>query len=180
MGRGCTDVSHLLYADDLFLFTKATKHAAIVILDLFGKMEKWLGLTINKSKSGIFSNGNVPKPALSTSSLKISQPELKGWKSTSLSFAANGNHIKHWNDPWVPNVPLQIPYPCVMDIWEDLHKSDLIIADRRWNLNLINDLFEANTVARVAEIPIRSRGEDKLIWKHDLKGIFLALQYVVS
>lgn len=67
-------VTHLLFADDSFLFFKASREQAVVVKELLNKYESLSGQSINLQKSGIMFSSNVrlDKQAELTSILGVS------------------------------------------------------------------------------------------------------------
>jgi exonuclease III len=59
-------ISHLLFADDVMIFSKANNGEAATILKCLNSYSKWSGQCINFSKSAIFFSRNC-KPAIKTS-----------------------------------------------------------------------------------------------------------------
>ncbi|KAK9992541.1 hypothetical protein SO802_027526 [Lithocarpus litseifolius] len=47
-------ITHVMYADDIVLFSKATKRNATTIVKCIEKYCKWSGQSLNKAKSGVF------------------------------------------------------------------------------------------------------------------------------
>jgi hypothetical protein len=60
--RAAPAVSHLLFADDCFLFFKATESEAQVMKDILSTYESASGQAISLPKSKIFCSRNVPEP----------------------------------------------------------------------------------------------------------------------
>jgi hypothetical protein len=58
IARNCTSVSHLLFADDLILFAKATSAEAITLKSCIDIYCRWSGQAINCSKSSIHFSKN--------------------------------------------------------------------------------------------------------------------------
>lgn len=52
-------ISHLLYADDSFLFFQGTTEEAMSVKRLLVNYEKWYGQSINFQKSGFFYSANI-------------------------------------------------------------------------------------------------------------------------
>lgn len=52
-------VSHLLFADDSFLFFKGTTEEAHKIKSILSLYEKWSGQSVNYLKSGVFFSANI-------------------------------------------------------------------------------------------------------------------------
>lgn len=100
-------MTHLLFADDLLLFTKATVYEATMLDDCLTKYMAWSGQKLNKDKSSVhFSKnfrGSVIIPILDQLRLKKLPPKAK--------------HL---------GLPLLIPRGCmnaVMDIKEKFSTS---------------------------------------------------------
>jgi hypothetical protein len=51
--RSCSPLNHLLFADDLVIFTTATSREAIIIEDCLNKYSSWSGQIVNANKSNI-------------------------------------------------------------------------------------------------------------------------------
>jgi hypothetical protein len=58
MARSCPSISHLLFADDVLIFSKAKASEAGVILNCLSTYFAWLGQRFNMSKSAIFFSRN--------------------------------------------------------------------------------------------------------------------------
>jgi hypothetical protein len=58
MARRCPPISHLLFADDVIIFSKANTGKAGVILKCLSSYSSWSGQHINMSKSAIFFSRN--------------------------------------------------------------------------------------------------------------------------
>jgi len=61
MTNGGPQISHLLFADDVLLFTKATNSQFRFINDLFDRFSRVSGLKINISKSRAFYSSRIPQ-----------------------------------------------------------------------------------------------------------------------
>ena len=59
MVRGCPYISHLLFADDILIFSQSKESECQEILNALEKFQAWSGLTINKRKSSLSFNANV-------------------------------------------------------------------------------------------------------------------------
>jgi hypothetical protein len=59
IARNCAPVSHLLFADDLILFAKATSAEAVILHSYLDKYCSWYGQAINCSKSSIHFSKNT-------------------------------------------------------------------------------------------------------------------------
>ena len=61
IAHNCSPITHLLFADDLILFAKATSSEANILKSILDRYCYWLGQAINTSKSSIhFSKNTVP------------------------------------------------------------------------------------------------------------------------
>jgi hypothetical protein len=61
IARSCSSLNHILFADDLVIFTTATSSQAIIIKDFLNKYSSWSGQTVNANKSNIlFSKNTAP------------------------------------------------------------------------------------------------------------------------
>ena len=70
IARNCSPISHLLFADDLILFAKATSSEANIFKSVLERYCYWLGQAINISKSSIhFSKNTAPTVIASISSI---------------------------------------------------------------------------------------------------------------
>jgi hypothetical protein len=58
MASSCPPISHILFADDVLIFSKSNVSEAWVILNCLLKYSSWLGQRINMSKSAIFFSRN--------------------------------------------------------------------------------------------------------------------------
>lgn len=52
-------ITHVMYADDIVLFSKATRRDAITIIECLETYFKWSGQSLNKRKSGVFFSKNT-------------------------------------------------------------------------------------------------------------------------
>jgi hypothetical protein len=58
MARSCPPISHLLFADDVMIFSRANVSEARTILNCLSTCYKWSGQCINVSKSAVFFSRN--------------------------------------------------------------------------------------------------------------------------
>jgi hypothetical protein len=65
IARSCSSLNHLLFADDLVIFTTATSSEAIIIRDCLNKYSSWSGQTINTNKSNILFSKNTNASTIS-------------------------------------------------------------------------------------------------------------------
>lgn len=59
VARGLPSISHLMFADDLFLFCRANCRQAWELKDLMTRYCSWSGQVVNMSKSSIAFSGNT-------------------------------------------------------------------------------------------------------------------------
>uniref|UniRef100_A0A2N9GPM4 Reverse transcriptase domain-containing protein n=1 Tax=Fagus sylvatica TaxID=28930 RepID=A0A2N9GPM4_FAGSY len=102
--------------------------------------------------------------------------KLKGLISKGACFlVGDGTSIDVWTDPWVPWLPNFTPIPKTENLsLTPLLVSNLISWDlRAWNLTLLNELFETESVQAILKITIpASPRPDNLVWIADPKGLF--------
>jgi hypothetical protein len=83
MAQTCLPITHLLFADNLLIFGKATSSEASTIKDFLDSYCKWSGQAINIDKSSIlFSKNTTTSPINSIKSilpLKLLQQKLNIW-----------------------------------------------------------------------------------------------------
>ena len=80
-----------------------------------------------------------------------------------------------WKDPWVPWLPNFIPKPRNGQISTNpFLVSNLINQESKtWRLDLLEDLFDADSVVAVKKVIILTTPlANKLVWIADQKGIF--------
>jgi hypothetical protein len=70
IARNCSPISHLLFADDLILFAKATSSEANILKSVMDQYCYWYEQTINNLKSSIHFNKNTA-PAIINSICSI-------------------------------------------------------------------------------------------------------------
>jgi hypothetical protein len=58
MARNCPPISHLLFADDVIIFSRANVNEAEVVLNCLNTYSSWSGQRINMSKSAVFFSRN--------------------------------------------------------------------------------------------------------------------------
>jgi hypothetical protein len=70
IAKNCSPISHILFADDLILFAKATSSEANILRSVLNCYCSWSGQAINESKSSIhFSRNTAPATIASISSI---------------------------------------------------------------------------------------------------------------
>jgi len=82
--RSCNPISHLLFADDLLIFTKATSSKASAIKDCLDLYCQWFGQAVNTTKSSIMFSKNTASSAIN--SIK----EILPFKSTAATASYLG------------------------------------------------------------------------------------------
>jgi hypothetical protein len=90
IARNCTAIHHLLFADDLLIFRRATVSEATCIKSCLDKYCRWSGQSINATKSSIRLSKNtnpstsevisniIPYPSNPSNSLYLGLPILMG------------------------------------------------------------------------------------------------------
>ena len=64
VGHGCPPISHLMFADDLMLFCRATATEVEALKDCLEPYKRWSGQCMNRGKSYIFGSRNASKERL--------------------------------------------------------------------------------------------------------------------
>jgi hypothetical protein len=65
IARSCAPLSHLLFADDLVIFTTATASEASIIQTCLDKYSRWSGQTVNVTKSNLLFSNNIAPTMIS-------------------------------------------------------------------------------------------------------------------
>ena len=83
----------------------------------------------------------------------------------------NGNSIRTWLDPWIPDLPSFIPHPKEGSNPDNaLIVSQLINpSHKRWECNKLRNLFDEQTVKAIQKIPISFQSQ---VDKVDMDGHF--------
>jgi hypothetical protein len=84
---GCFPINHLLFADDLIIFTHATSLEAGIIRDCLSKYNLWSGQLVNVAKSNIIFSSNT------TASTKTSILDILPYACTPISAKHLGLHM---------------------------------------------------------------------------------------
>jgi hypothetical protein len=66
MARSCSPITHLLFADDLLIFGKATSSEASTIKDCLDSYCKWSGQAVNTTKSSILFSKNTTASSINS------------------------------------------------------------------------------------------------------------------
>ncbi|MCH98242.1 RNA-directed DNA polymerase (Reverse transcriptase), partial [Trifolium medium] len=80
--RNAPIISHLLFADDCFLFFKATKTEATVLKNIFSVYESASGQAINLQKSEFYCSRNVPAEVRESIANQLSVTQDRIWKKS--------------------------------------------------------------------------------------------------
>jgi hypothetical protein len=66
IAKSCPPINHLLFADDLIIFAKATSTEALALSGCLQKYCSWSGQKINSGKSSILFSKNTPPASVSS------------------------------------------------------------------------------------------------------------------
>ncbi|XP_042981969.1 uncharacterized protein LOC122311447 [Carya illinoinensis] len=58
-GRGTSIIYHLMYADDVVIFSNGSQRSVRELLSILGQYERWSGQAINKHKSAMFCSNKI-------------------------------------------------------------------------------------------------------------------------
>ena len=102
-------ITHVMYADDIVLVSKATKRDAETISKILEKYSLWSGQLVNRSKSGIFSPSTLRDPPKGLSKIfSISRP-LKEIPHTLVHRSScpelHQKTLSISNQNWKPDLP---------------------------------------------------------------------------
>ncbi|WOK96927.1 hypothetical protein Cni_G05635 [Canna indica] len=129
-------ISHVLYGDDLIMFSKASSQCFTQIRLLFKCFELVSGLTINTNKTKVIHLGGNEQTADSLANiLRLSSSLVVG----------NGRQVKFWIDTWVDNSPLRVQFPTLLVLSSapdakiaDLKDYDTLSNPIGWNIQFTN------------------------------------------
>ncbi|CAN1226181.1 LINE-1 retrotransposable element ORF2 protein [Linum grandiflorum] len=76
LNRHCPVLSHILFADDTFVFLQASNQECSSLLQLLGNYERSSGQRVNLSKSAIYFSSNTPQWLTSSISNQLQVPNL--------------------------------------------------------------------------------------------------------
>lgn len=85
-----------------------------------------------------------------------------------------GSNINFWEDPWVPNLPNFNPIPKneTVRLRQGMVHS-LLKQNGDWNLTMLNEMFNTDSVKRICEIFWANMEEDdSLVWLENKNGVF--------
>ena len=84
-----------------------------------------------------------------------------------------GEHVRIWEDPWIPNGTTRRPRTARGSVLID-KVSDLFDPyTENWDEELVKDLFCEEDVKEILAIPLRSGMDDQPAWHLDPRGVFL-------
>jgi hypothetical protein len=111
IAQNCSPITHLLFADDLFIFAKATSIEAHVIISCLDTYCSWSGQAVNDSKSSILFSKNstastissikniIPDQISSSAPYYLGLPPIIG-KSKNEAFQPIFNKVQRKIDGW--------------------------------------------------------------------------------
>ncbi|KAH1064639.1 hypothetical protein J1N35_029626 [Gossypium stocksii] len=84
-----------------------------------------------------------------------------------------GESINIWNDAWLPGREQnRVSAQHIMPNWTTVNQL-IELETSTWKRELVYNLFDDDTVARILSIPISDGGgEDLRVWKHDGSGVY--------
>ncbi|WOL10644.1 hypothetical protein Cni_G19403 [Canna indica] len=200
LGRHCSEVTSLFFANDIMVFSKADDHNARCIRDLFKHFEEMSGQQINEHKSSIFFSKNTPHRLRSHLSSIIHIPNI-GEQDKYLGLPATVNRskketfdfiisrIRNKMDSWsskflsragkatlIKLVLAAMPnYAmscfCISDVL--CHKIDQLFDKntRLWNTTAVCALFPPTVADTILKINIPT-WHDKWVWHYNTNGAY--------
>ena len=86
----------------------------------------------------------------------------------------DGVKVNVCDQKWIPSTThMQVQDPNVISYDIQIVHQLIISGNRRWNEELINNVFSAEDVEAITLIPLyRREAEDSLYWRHEPRGLF--------
>ncbi|KAF7842396.1 reverse transcriptase [Senna tora] len=85
----------------------------------------------------------------------------------------DGNAVKAWMDPWIPNAPGFKPLSRPLHAGGLEVKVNEFISNGRWNVELLRCWFSEKECADIINISLSiTNRSDKLLWSHNRSGLF--------
>uniref|UniRef100_A0A803NX12 Reverse transcriptase domain-containing protein n=1 Tax=Cannabis sativa TaxID=3483 RepID=A0A803NX12_CANSA len=142
IAQSAIPVSHLMFADDTILFSRAKMNEAKKLMECLSTYEKWSGQSCSKSKSSAFFRRTcvVEGKATFWCILDTRTMILKG----SISVAASRDSINFWQHPWIPWLEYQ-EFMALMNGMRNRGYTIKSLADistgNEWNEELVLQVF---------------------------------------
>ncbi|GAU49866.1 hypothetical protein TSUD_366220 [Trifolium subterraneum] len=194
--RGAPEVSHLLFADDCFLFCRASVAEVNELMGILHTYETASGQEVNLVKSEVFISRNMSQAAKEDLSrilgvklvlgtgIYLGLPSMVGrsrqGNHDKVSSAGNtlicnewrigsGDNICVMHDPWLcGSANRWVPSPQPEGVYQ-LSVRDLLHDNyKAWNIVKVRNLFSRDVAEKILETPlVSSVREDKVVWDEE-------------
>ncbi|GAU19619.1 hypothetical protein TSUD_383140, partial [Trifolium subterraneum] len=165
--RGAPEVSHLLFADDCFLFCRANVAEMNELMRILHTYETASGRQGNHDKVGSAGNTLI----------------CDEWR------IGSGDNIRVMHDPWLRGSANRwVPLPQPAGVYQ-LSVRDLLHENyKAWNIVKVRNLFSRDVSEKILETPlVSSVREDKVVWEEERNGCYsvksgykLAMRYLIG
>ncbi|OMO67823.1 reverse transcriptase [Corchorus capsularis] len=168
VARHAPRISHLFFAVDNILFLRTRVSDCEAVLHQLNRFEMASGQQINVAKSSILFSSNTPSdlkssimsflgvtigrnPSFLWRSLLAGRAVIKEGSRWRIGF---GNLVYIWSDPWINKPPSFRPLSLPEVTMTDMRVSELISEDGRWNVDILDLLFQPEDVNQILSLPL--------------------------
>ncbi|GAU12587.1 hypothetical protein TSUD_131970 [Trifolium subterraneum] len=192
--RGAPEVSHLLFADDCFLFCRASVAEVNGLMKILHTYETTSGQEVNLVKSEVFISRNMSQAAKEDLSLVSLVSNLYWVRVYILDYRpwwriGSGDNIRVMHDHWLRGSANRwVPSPQPAGVYQLSVRELLDENYKAWNIVKVRNLFSRDVAEKILETPlVRSVREDKVVWEEERNecysmksGYKLAMRYLIG
>ncbi|KAK1287822.1 hypothetical protein QJS10_CPB19g00354 [Acorus calamus] len=155
--KKASSVSHLLFANDLIIFSDTSTSSGHGLKELLQRFSLCSGLELNRGKSQVFCGGWTTHQDQFLEALGIPK----------------GREIKAWKDPWIHGASLR--YRTHHLLQQGLSDHDISVAQLITTQNWVKPSWwpgEWDAIwTEIADLDCGGTGADTLIWPHSTNGV---------